>query len=82
MTPSLEILTRFFLWCTVLNGVLLLIWTLFLLFGRDLVFRLHSRWFSFNRDTFELAMYAFIGLFKTLWIAFNLVPLIALLIIA
>lgn len=78
---TLETLTRFFMWCTLLNGGLLLFWSIFVLFGQDWVYRVQRFWFPISRETFVVAFYGFLGLFKVLFIVFNLMPWLALLII-
>jgi len=60
---------------------LLLLWTTFFIFAPDLVYRTQSKWFPIPRETFNVVMYSFIGLFKIVFIVFNVVPYIALLII-
>ena len=74
-------LTRFFMWCTILNGALLVFWTLAFLMAPDLVYRTQSRWFRFSRETFDVVFYSFLGMFKIVFIVFNVVPYVALLII-
>ena len=78
---DLQSLTEFFLWCTILNGALLIFWTLVCMTIPDLVYRTQSRWFPIPRETFNVTIYAFLGLFKIVFIAFNLVPYLALLIV-
>lgn len=70
--------TNFFLWCTIINGALLIFWTMMCLIAPDLVYRTQNKWFPIPRDTFNVVMYAFLGCFKIIWIAFNLVPYAAL----
>ncbi|HOJ38958.1 MAG TPA: hypothetical protein PKX93_02835 [bacterium] len=67
-----------FLWCTVLNGSLLLVSFLFCVLARESIYRLHSRWFPMPRESFSVLLYSFLGFFKILVIAFNLVPWIVL----
>jgi len=71
----------FFMWCTIINGGLLLLWTIFFIFAPDLVYRIQSKWISLPRETFNVLFYAFLGLFKIVFIVFNVVPYVALLII-
>lgn len=78
---DIDTLTAFFMWCTILNGVLLLLWTTVYMFAPDLVYRTQSKWFSIPRETFDLVFYCFLGLFKIVYLVFNVVPLLALLII-
>ena len=79
---TIETLTAFFMWCTILNGGILILWTVFLVFTPDLVYRLQSIWFPIPRETYNVVIYAFLGLFKLLFLIFSAVPLVALLLIA
>lgn len=74
-------LTRFFMWCTIINGALLVFWTVWCIVAPQLVYRTQSIWFPIPRETFNVVMYAFLGLFKIVFLVFNLVPWIALLIV-
>lgn len=74
-------LRMFFMWCTIINGLLLVISALFCLCGADWVYRMHSKWFPISRNAFNVAMYGFLGFFKILVLIFNLVPYLALLIL-
>lgn len=76
-----QMLTRFFMWCTFLNGSLLVFWTLMCLCVPDLVYATQKKWFPIPRETFTVVMYAFLGAFKIVFLAFNLIPYLALLII-
>jgi len=48
----------------------------------DRVYQTQSRWFPIPRETFDVLIYAFLGLFKIVFLVFNLVPYLALLIVA
>jgi len=76
---DLQTLTSFFMWCTIFDGGLLIFWTLFCLFAPNLVYRVQSVWFPMARETFDVVIYSFIGAFKLLFIVFNVVPYLALL---
>lgn len=76
---DIQSLTTFFMWCAVINGSILILWTLFFLFVPDLVYRIQNRWFPIQRETYNALMYGFLGLFKLLFLVFNLVPYLALL---
>jgi hypothetical protein len=71
----------FFMWCTILNGALLLFSFIIYVLAGDFVYRMHSRWFALSRETFNVVFYSFLGFYKIFVLAFNLVPYIALLII-
>ena len=74
-------LTSFFMWCTIINGALLVFWTAMLMTAPDLVYRTQSRWFPIPREIFDVVIYAFLGLFKIVFLVFNAVPYLALLIV-
>ena len=71
----------FFMWCTVINVVLLVISFVICASAGDLIYQMHSKWLPISRESFNIAIYSFIGLFKIFVIAFNLVPYIAIVII-
>ncbi len=79
---GIEILIGFFKWCTLINGGLLVFWTAMCAFVPDTVYRLQSRWFPMSRDHYNLLMYAFLGLFKIVFLVFNVVPLVSLLLMS
>ena len=76
---NIQYLIQFFMWCTLINGSLLLLWTGAMLFCPDLLYRIQSPWFPIPRETFTVMMYAFLGGFKILFLLFNFVPWMALL---
>ncbi len=78
---DIQSLTTFFMWCTILNGSLLILWTVFSGAAPDLVYRTQSKWFPIPRETFNVVIYSFLGLFKIMVLIFNVVPYVALLII-
>ncbi len=78
---SIQDITEFFMWCSLINGGLLILWTLFILFAPDLVYKTQSRFIAIDRERFDTLIYAFLGLFKIFFLFFNLVPYLALLII-
>lgn len=80
---TIEMLTRFFMWCTILNVAFLVLSFLIVAFGfgRDFVYRMHSKWFPMPRETFNVVIYSFIGVYKIFVLVFNIVPWIALIII-
>jgi len=70
------------MWCTIINGGLLLFSTLVMVIMPDFVYKVQSLWFPIPRQTFDVVIYSFLGLFKVLFIVFNIAPYAALLIIA
>lgn len=79
---DIQALTSFFMWCTIINVGLLLFLGLIYLLAPNLAWRLQSRWIPISRETFDVVFYSFIGFFKVVVLVFNLVPWLALLIIA
>ncbi|MCB9229933.1 MAG: hypothetical protein H6618_10000 [Deltaproteobacteria bacterium] len=71
-------LTEFLMWCSVVNGSLLGFWLICWMMMPDVIYKLHSHWFSLPREQFNLALYCFFGLLKIFFIIFNLVPYLAL----
>jgi hypothetical protein len=82
MSITVQQLSDFFFWCSVINGGLFIFWILIIRLMPDLVYRTQSFWFPLSRDEFDRIIYAFLGLFKIFLLFFNLVPYIALRIIA
>ncbi|MFO7976235.1 MAG: hypothetical protein R6V12_16555 [Candidatus Hydrogenedentota bacterium] len=78
---DIEILTRFFMWCTIVNVALFALAFLFLVFASDFVYRMHGKWFPMPRETFNVVLYCYLGVYKLLILVFNLVPWVALAII-
>ncbi len=78
---DIQTLTRFFMWCTIINGAMLVLWTTMLIMAPDLVYRKQSRWFPIPRETFNVVIYSFLGLFKIVFLVFSVVPYVALLIV-
>ena len=78
---DIQTLTSFFGWCTVINGAVFAVWTVFLRFFPEFVYRIQSAWFPIPRTTYDVVIYSFLGLFKIFFLIFNLVPYVALRII-
>jgi hypothetical protein len=71
----------FFMWCTILNGSLLLLSFAMWVFAGDFVYRMHSKWFTLSKETFNVLFYSFLGAMKIFVLVFNFVPWMVLLII-
>lgn len=78
---SMAVIREFFMWCSVINGVLLVLSVVLCAFAGDWIYRIHGRWYSIPRDSFNMVLYAFVGLLKILFIVFNLTPYLALVIV-
>ncbi|MDD5556882.1 MAG: hypothetical protein PHN82_06490 [bacterium] len=75
---SIETARAFFMWCTILNGALLILSSLICACAGEWIHRMHGRWFPIPREAFNVAIYSFLGLMKIIVLMFNLVPFIAL----
>ena len=75
---ALEEIRATLAWCSVINIGLLLWWLLCIIFARDWVYKMHSRWFNIPVEKFDSIHYAGIAFFKISIFLFNLVPYFAL----
>ena len=78
---DIRMLTDFFMWCTIINGSGLIVSFLFCAFAGDFVYRIHSTWFAMPRETFTVVIYVMLGFYKSIFIALNVIPWVALMII-
>jgi hypothetical protein len=72
----------FLLWCTCLNYALLLVWAGVFVFAHDWMYGLHGRWFRLSVETFDGIHYAGLAIYKIGILLLNLMPLVALYVIA
>ncbi len=77
-----ETLTAFFQWMTIVNVGLLALWSVFFLFLPDLTYRTQNAFVAIPRETWNVVMYSFLGLFKILVLVFVIIPYVALLLVA
>jgi hypothetical protein len=78
---DLESLTRFFMWCTILNVGMQIFFFVVMLTFKDTAYRMQKKFFPLTNEQLDLVMYCFLGGFKLLVTVFCIVPWIALLII-
>ena len=78
---DINTLKTFFMCCTIINGAVLIYWSLILAIAPDFVYRVQSKWFDISRESFNVVIYSFLGLAKVLFLFFNLGPYVALVII-
>ncbi len=78
---SLNDLERILFLCTIINFALMVFWFVLCVGAPDLVYRTQRRWFPISRETFTIVMYCFLGVYKIFFLMFNLVPLVAVLIV-
>ena len=78
---DIQTIRAFFMWCTIMNGALLVLSFLICASAGDWIYRKHSKWFPISRESFNVAIYSFIGIFKILFFVFNVIPYVALVIV-
>ena len=74
-------LEAFFLWCFVINYSILAVWFLMIIFAKDVIYNLHSKWFFLSKEQFNSINYMWMGFYKLAIFLFNLAPYIAIQII-
>ncbi len=79
---TIDLVRNALLWCTVINFGLLLFGALLFILAHDWLYRIYSRWFRLSVEQFDCIVYASLVLYKAGIILFNLVPYIALRIVA
>ena len=75
---TMEALTSFFGWSTVLNMAMLLVATLSLVLFRDAVSAIHSKLFRLSDSDLAAAYFNYLAQYKIAIFIFNLTPYIAL----
>ena len=79
---NLSDLKSFFKWCTIINGVLLLISVVAVAIAPSAAVQIHSALFQIPTESVSQIMYALLGVYKIFWLALNFVPYIALSIVS
>ena len=79
---DIEIVTAFFMWCSIVNIGLLVVSFLLWMVASDWIYSLQSRWFPMPRSTFNMAFYCMLGFYKITVYIVNIVPWVVLEIIA
>lgn len=78
---SYQAITKFFMWNTIINVGILILWSLVFFTASDVIYEIHGKFFSLSRENFNSIIYGLIGLFKILVFVFNVIPFFALLIL-
>ena len=79
---SAEALKEFLGWCTIINVGLLAISAMVMMVMRGPISRLHGRMFGLSEEDVLRAIYRYLAQYKIGIILFNLVPYLALVIMA
>ena len=78
---DIELLTEFFMWCTIIGGGLLVFSSLLCMALKNVIGKMHGKFFGLAPEAVKPIVYGYIGLFKILWLVFAVIPWIALLIV-
>jgi hypothetical protein len=78
---DIQKLKSFFMWCTIIDGILLVFSFALCALVPDLIYSIHGKLFHIPHETINVLVYSFLGLFKIFWLVFNVTPYITLLII-
>ena len=79
---DIQILTAFFMWCTIVNVAIFAWGATWFMLAPDFIYRMQNKIFPLPRETFNAVIYGFLGLHKLAIIVLNVVPWVALLIVA
>ena len=75
-------LGSFLLWCTIINYLVLLVWFAAFSVAHNWMVKLHGRWFRLTTAQFDAIHYGGMAVYKVGILLLNLVPYIALRIVA
>ena len=78
---SIDPLTAFFAWCTLINLALMSLTVLLLILFRGPISNLHSRLMNVPAADLPRLYFHYLGTYKIVFLVFNLVPYLALKII-
>jgi len=78
---SIPTLTTFFMWCTIINVGILIVWTIVFASAPNFVYRTQTKWFPMPQETFNVVVYSGLAMFRVVFVVFNLVPYVVLLIV-
>ena len=78
---NIQTLTTFFMWCTIIDGGILVLWGFFFFLIPDFIYGIYNKWFPMPRETYTVIIFSVLGLFKIFFLIFNVIPYVALLII-
>ncbi len=79
---SIETTRSFLLWCLGINYGILMLWFVAFTLAHDSLYRLHARWFRISVEQFDSAHYTAMAIYKIGVLLLNLVPYLALRMVA
>ena len=79
---TIEVLEEFFGWCTVINIGILVFTTVTLILMKDSISTIHGKLFGIEHENLPLSYFEYLGNYKIAILVFNLVPYLALALMA
>lgn len=79
---TIDILKNVLLWSMIINFGILLWWFVWVMCAGGFIYRVHSKMFKISEEQFRMINYGGMGLYKLFIIFFNVIPYIALQIVA
>ncbi len=79
---SIEMIRNWLGVCGLINMGMLMMWFAMMVFAHDWIYKMHTKWFKMPVERFDAMHYGGMGLFKLFIFVFNIVPWLALLIVA
>ncbi len=75
---TIDSLTAFFGWCSVINIGILVLSTVLLMIFKEPITKIHSKLFGLNQESLPLTYFQYLGNYKIAIFMLNLVPYVAL----
>ncbi|WP_127716789.1 DUF6868 family protein [Halobacteriovorax sp. HLS] len=76
-----DLLVELFKWASII-AMTIYIWTAVMcIFANSFIFNIQKKMFNISKDTFDIIIYSYLGLFKIFLILFFIVPYISLLVV-
>ncbi len=76
---NLALIEEFLIYSLLINYTILIVWFCAFSFAHEFIYRLHSRWFHFAKESFDAIHYVGMAAFKIGIFLLNLAPLLAIL---
>jgi hypothetical protein len=75
---GIETMRSFFLWCSVINYAVLVVWAVLVMLWRDGFYSLWGRWLRLSPQQFDTLNLGGMTVYKVGILLFNIVPCVAL----
>ncbi|MDX1700817.1 MAG: hypothetical protein R3250_09375 [Melioribacteraceae bacterium] len=75
---SLELFIKILAWSTTINIAILIFWLIIFISARDMMYKMHTKWFKMSEETFSAIHYGGLGIYRMLILFFNLIPYLIL----